>query len=34
MTPDHPTPIALRTHSRDAVPFVLWGEGIAADGLQ
>ena len=34
MTPDHPTPIVLRTHSRDAVPFVLWGEGIAADGLQ
>ena len=33
MTPDHRTPIALRTHSREPVPFVLWGEGIAADGL-
>ena len=34
ITPDHPTPIALRTHSRDAVPFILWGEGVAADSLQ
>ncbi len=34
MTPDHRTPIALRTHSRDPVPFVLWGEGIAADAMQ
>ena len=22
--PDHPTPLALRTHTRDAVPFVLY----------
>lgn len=34
MTPDHRTPIALRTHSREPVPFVLWGEGIEADALQ
>ncbi len=34
MAPDHRTPIALRTHSRDPVPFVLWGAGIAADGLE
>ncbi len=34
MAPDHRTPIALRTHSREPVPFVLWGEGIAADALQ
>ena len=34
MTPDHRTPIALRTHSREPVPFVLWGEGVTADGLQ
>jgi 2,3-bisphosphoglycerate-independent phosphoglycerate mutase len=33
MTPDHRTPVALRTHSRESVPFVLWGEGIAADAL-
>ena len=34
MTPDHRTPIALRTPAREPVPFVLWGEGIAADGLR
>ena len=34
MAPDHCTPIALRTHSRDPVPFVLWGAGIEADGLE
>ena len=33
MAPDHRTPIALRTHSREPVPFVLWGAGIEADGL-
>ena len=26
--PDHPTPIALRTHTRDAVPFVIWGSEV------
>lgn len=26
--PDHPTPIALRTHTSDPVPFALWGSGI------
>ncbi len=26
--PDHPTPVSLRTHSRDAVPFVMYGKGI------
>ena len=34
LAPDHRTPIALRTHSRDPVPFVLWGAGIEADGMQ
>lgn len=24
ITPDHPTPIALKTHVRDAIPFVLY----------
>ncbi len=33
MTPDHRTPIALRPHSRESVPFVLWGTGFSADGL-
>jgi 2,3-bisphosphoglycerate-independent phosphoglycerate mutase len=29
---DHPTPIRLRTHTREHVPFLLAGEGIAPDG--
>lgn len=30
--PDHPTPIAHRTHTGDPVPFLLWGEGIPVNG--
>ena len=30
--PDHPTPITLRTHSADPVPFLLWGNGIDPNG--
>jgi 2,3-bisphosphoglycerate-independent phosphoglycerate mutase len=30
--PDHPTPLALKTHVADPVPFVLWGPGFAANG--
>ena len=30
--PDHPTPIAIKTHVGEPVPFVLWGPGIAANG--
>lgn len=33
MTPDHRTPIAVRTHTREPVPFVLWGEGVEADDM-
>lgn len=33
VSPDHRTPISLRTHSREPVPFVLWGSGLKADGL-
>ncbi len=29
--PDHPTPCALRTHTRDAVPFIIYKKGIQAD---
>ncbi|MHC1788696.1 cofactor-independent phosphoglycerate mutase [Solidesulfovibrio sp.] len=29
---DHPTPIALRTHTSDPVPFLFWKPGIAANG--
>jgi len=30
--PDHPTPIHIRTHSPDPVPFMLWGHGFTASG--
>jgi 2,3-bisphosphoglycerate-independent phosphoglycerate mutase len=30
--PDHPTPIVLKTHAGEPVPFVLWGPGIVANG--
>ncbi len=26
--PDHPTPIAIKTHTGDPVPFVIWGQGV------
>jgi 2,3-bisphosphoglycerate-independent phosphoglycerate mutase len=29
--PDHPTPVATKRHSADAVPFVLSGPGVQAD---
>ena len=32
--PDHPTPIALKTHSDEPSPFVAWGPGFAGNGLQ
>ncbi len=30
--PDHPTPITLKTHVGEPVPFVLWGPGIEPNG--
>lgn len=30
--PDHPTPIEIKTHSPDPVPFVIWGPGITSNG--
>jgi 2,3-bisphosphoglycerate-independent phosphoglycerate mutase len=30
--PDHPTPVMLRTHAPDPVPFMIWGEGIRGNG--
>lgn len=30
--PDHPTPVALKTHSEEPVPFVIAGPGIEPDG--
>ena len=30
--PDHPTPLAIKTHVGEPVPFIIWGPGIAANG--
>jgi 2,3-bisphosphoglycerate-independent phosphoglycerate mutase len=30
--PDHPTPIKVRTHTAEPVPFLLWGPGFKANG--
>lgn len=30
--PDHATPIEVRTHTDDLVPFLLWGDGFKATG--
>ena len=32
--PDHPTPCAIRTHTRDAIPFLIWHRGMQADSVQ
>ena len=32
--PDHPTPIKIRTHSDEPVPFVLWGPGFDSNGAE
>jgi 2,3-bisphosphoglycerate-independent phosphoglycerate mutase len=29
--PDHPTPVAARTHVAEAVPFLMWGPGFQPD---
>ncbi len=31
--PDHPTPWKLKTHTRDAVPFLIWYPGIEPDAV-
>lgn len=33
MLPDHPTPWKLRTHTRDAVPFVIYSPGTEPDSV-
>lgn len=30
--PDHPTPIEVRTHTPEPVPFLLWGQGFTGNG--
>jgi 2,3-bisphosphoglycerate-independent phosphoglycerate mutase len=32
--PDHPTPIAMQTHSSEPVPFLLWGPGFKRNGAR
>jgi len=32
--PDHATPIEIQTHVADPIPFVLWGQGFAANGAR
>ena len=32
--PDHPTPVEVRTHVDEPVPFLIWHEGIAPDAVQ
>jgi 2,3-bisphosphoglycerate-independent phosphoglycerate mutase len=32
--PDHPTPIKLRTHSPDPVPFLIWGNFVKPNGAK
>jgi 2,3-bisphosphoglycerate-independent phosphoglycerate mutase len=32
--PDHPTPVTVRTHTPDPVPFVIWGKGVKVNGAK
>ena len=32
--PDHPTPLSLKTHATEPVPFVAWGPGLSPTGLK
>uniref|UniRef100_A0AB33IZ15 Cofactor-independent phosphoglycerate mutase n=1 Tax=Prevotella sp. GTC17254 TaxID=3236794 RepID=A0AB33IZ15_9BACT len=32
--PDHPTPVEIRTHVKEAVPFLIWHQGIIPDKVQ
>lgn len=32
--PDHPTPVEIRTHVKEPVPFLIWYKGIEPDGVQ
>ena len=31
--PDHPTPVEIRTHVDEPVPFIIWHKGIEPDGV-
>ncbi len=32
--PDHPTPIPIKTHVGEPVPFLIWGPGVASNGAE
>ena len=32
--PDHPTPVEIRTHVKEPVPFLFWYPGIEPDSVQ
>lgn len=32
--PDHPTPVEIRTHIKEPVPFLIWHPGIVPDSVQ
>lgn len=32
--PDHPTPVEIRTHVKEPVPFLIWHRGITPDSVQ
>ena len=32
--PDHPTPVELRVHVAEPVPFIIWHPGITPDGVE
>lgn len=32
--PDHPTPVEIRTHVSEPVPFIIWHPGIEADSVE
>ena len=34
LLPDHPTPVALRTHTNDPIPFCIYHPGIEADSVE
>lgn len=34
LLPDHPTPVEIRTHVAEPVPFAIWYRGIEADNVQ
>ena len=34
LLPDHPTPVEIRTHVGEAVPFAIWYRGIVADEVE